>query len=46
MSKAVITVQLDYHGATKALSRILRLLDFCRDAYGVKELTYTVEEDK
>jgi hypothetical protein len=46
VSKTVITVKVDHHAGTKALARILRLLDFCKDAYGITELTYTVDDDE
>jgi hypothetical protein len=44
MARTVITVTVQHHAATKALSRILGLLDFCRDGYGVEHLEYTVED--
>jgi hypothetical protein len=44
MARTVITVTVQHHGATKALTRILRLLDFSRDGYGVEQLEYTVED--
>jgi len=44
MAKTVITVTVDHHAATKALSRVLNLLDFCRNAYGITSLEYTVKE--
>lgn len=44
MTRTVITIDVDHHPATKALVRILQLIDFCKDSYGVTTLNYTIEE--
>lgn len=41
--KTVITVTVEHHPATKALSRILALLDLSKDGYGVDALEYAVD---
>lgn len=42
MTRTYIVVALDHHSATKALDRVLGLLDYARDGYAVDGLYYTV----
>lgn len=44
MAKVRITIDLDYHGATKALTRLLSLLDWARDGYAITSMDVKVEE--
>lgn len=44
--KARIIVDVEYHGATRALARIVSLIEWCRGEYAVERITITVEEDK
>lgn len=45
MSRATITVTIDHHPATAGLDRVKQLLEFAADEYGVRSLTYEVEEE-
>ena len=42
MSRAILTIKVNYHPATSAMARVTRLLDFARDEYGVRTLEYTI----
>lgn len=44
MAKAQITIDLDYHPATKALSRFLALLEWASDGYGIFSMEVEVKE--
>lgn len=53
MSKRRITIQVlgrtvvaevDFHPATTAMDRVTQLLDLARDEYGVRSLTYTIDD--
>lgn len=43
MAKTMITITLDHHPATPTLRRLLELLDWYRNCYGVRSLD--VEHD-
>ena len=42
MSRRVITVHVDYHPATRGLERLLELLWFARDEYGIRSIRVDV----
>lgn len=41
MAKTRIVIDLDYHPATKARSRLLELLEWARDGYGINAMEVT-----
>lgn len=45
MAKTRIVIDLDYHPATKALPRLLSLLEWARDGYGINSMEITDGED-
>lgn len=40
-----IVIEVEYHPATRALSRLLTLLEWAKDGYGIESMTVEVEHD-
>jgi hypothetical protein len=46
MAKTRIVIDLEYHPATPALARLLSLLEWAADSYGIRSVTVTQDEVK
>jgi len=41
----IIDMDLEYHDATPALDRVIRMIEFAGEGYGIRNFSYEVVED-